>query len=201
MRVTMDAKGRLVIPAEIRAEAGLSADAPLEIRVRDGKVEIEAATTNEAAAPPMTTPSAASASAGRVSALSLVKGRAAGSSSGTTSARREGERSAKSAPALDLLIRMAIAHRRLVDLVYDDRRKLIEPHDYGERAGEARLLVYQLSGESRTSSSSGWRELRLPLITDFKVRDDTFRGGRPADRHITWDHLYARVAPSAPDAD
>ena len=123
--------------------------------------------------------------------LSLVKGHG----SGSTSARREVER-----PALDLLVRMAIGHRRLVELVYEDRRKLIEPHDYGERAGEARLLVYQLSGESRTSSSSGWRELRLARISDFKIRDDTFAGGRPADRHMAWDRLYARVAPSSPDS-
>lgn len=197
MRVTMDAKGRLVIPAEIRAEAGLSADAPLEIRVRDGKVEIEAATTDSA--PAVTSEAVAAASAGRASGLSLVKGYASGSAPDPASARRITERGSKSGPALDLLIRMAIAHRRLVDVVYDNRRKLVEPHDYGERAGEARLLVYQLSGESRTSSSSGWRELRLALITDFKVRDDTFSGGRPADRHITWDPLYARVAPSAPD--
>ena len=128
-----------------------------------------------------------------------MKGHASGSATGTASTRGEAERGSKSGPALDLLVRMAIAHRRMVDLVYDNRRKLVEPHDYGERNGEARLLVYQLSGESRTSSSTGWRELRLTLISDFRVLDETFAGGRPADRHITWDRLYARVEAATPN--
>lgn len=41
MTVTMDRAGRLVIPSEIRREAGLEPGAPLEIRLRDGVVEIE----------------------------------------------------------------------------------------------------------------------------------------------------------------
>lgn len=43
MIVTMDAAGRLVIPREIRREAGLEAGVPLEIRWREGVVEIEPA--------------------------------------------------------------------------------------------------------------------------------------------------------------
>ena len=41
MTVTMDRAGRLVIPSEIRREAGLEPGTPLEIRLRDGVVEIE----------------------------------------------------------------------------------------------------------------------------------------------------------------
>ena len=40
MTVTMDAAGRVVIPKAIRDAAGFTAGAPLEIQVRDGKVEI-----------------------------------------------------------------------------------------------------------------------------------------------------------------
>ena len=43
MTTTIDAAGRLVIPKEIRREAGLQPGMPLEVRVRDGRVEIEAA--------------------------------------------------------------------------------------------------------------------------------------------------------------
>jgi AbrB family looped-hinge helix DNA binding protein len=39
----MDSAGRLVIPGEIRREAGLKPGAPLEVRWRDGRVEIEPA--------------------------------------------------------------------------------------------------------------------------------------------------------------
>ena len=37
----MDAAGRLVIPSEIRREAGLEPNTPLEVRWRDGVIEIE----------------------------------------------------------------------------------------------------------------------------------------------------------------
>lgn len=39
--ITMDAAGRIVIPAEIRREAGLQPDTPLEVRWHDGVIEIE----------------------------------------------------------------------------------------------------------------------------------------------------------------
>ena len=41
MITTMDAAGRLVIPAEIRRDAALEPGTPLEVRCRDGVVEIE----------------------------------------------------------------------------------------------------------------------------------------------------------------
>jgi AbrB family looped-hinge helix DNA binding protein len=41
MVTTMDAAGRLVIPSEIRREAGLLPDTPLDVRWRDGVIEIE----------------------------------------------------------------------------------------------------------------------------------------------------------------
>lgn len=41
MVTTMDAAGRLVIPSEIRREASLEPGTPLEVRWRDGVIEIE----------------------------------------------------------------------------------------------------------------------------------------------------------------
>lgn len=41
MVTTMDAAGRLVIPSEIRREAGIQPNTPLEVRWRDGVIEIE----------------------------------------------------------------------------------------------------------------------------------------------------------------
>ena len=40
MTTTMDSAGRLVIPSEIRREAALEPGAPLEVRWRDGVIEI-----------------------------------------------------------------------------------------------------------------------------------------------------------------
>ncbi len=41
MTVIMDAAGRLVIPREIRREAGLEPGMPLDVRCREGVIEIE----------------------------------------------------------------------------------------------------------------------------------------------------------------
>jgi AbrB family looped-hinge helix DNA binding protein len=41
MTITMDAAGRLVIPSEIRREAGLEPGVPLNVRWREGIIEIE----------------------------------------------------------------------------------------------------------------------------------------------------------------
>ena len=41
MKTTIDDAGRLVIPKEIRREARLVPGAPLEVRWRDGRIEIE----------------------------------------------------------------------------------------------------------------------------------------------------------------
>lgn len=41
MTITMDAAGRLVIPREIRREAALEPGVPLDVRWRDGVIEIE----------------------------------------------------------------------------------------------------------------------------------------------------------------
>lgn len=43
MKITMDHAGRLVIPKEIRREAKLAPGVPLEVRWRDGRIEIEPA--------------------------------------------------------------------------------------------------------------------------------------------------------------
>lgn len=43
MQTTIDSAGRMVIPKEIRREAGLKPGTPLEVRWREGRIEIEPA--------------------------------------------------------------------------------------------------------------------------------------------------------------
>ena len=43
MNVTIDSAGRLVVPKAIRDQAELRPDMPLQIRCRDGRIEIEPA--------------------------------------------------------------------------------------------------------------------------------------------------------------
>jgi AbrB family looped-hinge helix DNA binding protein len=45
MRATIDAAGRIVVPKPLRQALGLRAGQPLEIRVGDGRLEIEIAPT------------------------------------------------------------------------------------------------------------------------------------------------------------
>jgi len=45
MKSTIDAAGRLVIPRDLRRAAGIEPGVPLELRVEDGAVVIEPATT------------------------------------------------------------------------------------------------------------------------------------------------------------
>lgn len=42
MKTSMDSAGRVVIPSAIRRQAGLRTRAPLDVRCRDGVIEIEA---------------------------------------------------------------------------------------------------------------------------------------------------------------
>ena len=46
MRSAIDAAGRVVIPKEMRERLGLRRGRPIEIRERDGRIEIEPATTS-----------------------------------------------------------------------------------------------------------------------------------------------------------
>lgn len=43
MKSTIDSAGRLVIPKDIRREAGIRPGMPLDVRVREGRIEIEPA--------------------------------------------------------------------------------------------------------------------------------------------------------------
>ncbi len=43
MKTTIDSAGRMVIPREIRQEAGIQPGMPLEIRWHEGRIEIEPA--------------------------------------------------------------------------------------------------------------------------------------------------------------
>ena len=98
--------------------------------------------------------------------------------------------------SLDYRIRYAIAHRRLVELTYQGRSRLAEPHDYGAQRGIDRLLAYQRQGPARPGMSpQGWRLFDVAKFEAFVVLDETFAGSRADhhDNHHAWDPLYARV--------
>lgn len=89
----------------------------------------------------------------------------------------------------------AIERRRLVQLRYDGKVRVVEPHDYGVQNGVVKLLVYQLKATLSHQSATGWRLLHVRRIEDLEVLDAEFPGSRGADYrdHNAWDELYARV--------
>jgi hypothetical protein len=99
---------------------------------------------------------------------------------------------------LDARIRFAIEHKRLLRIAYLDKRRVVEPHDYGVQKGQTRLFVYQRyqTAQPKGPRTEGWRMLDVPKCDSFEVLNDTFAGSRGADhqRHNDWDVLFARVS-------
>jgi hypothetical protein len=100
---------------------------------------------------------------------------------------------------LDRQLRFAIAHKRLIEVQYDGRLRVAEPHDYGVKNGSSKVLVYQLrtAGTPPDPRARGWRLLDLRKISICAVSDTTFAGSRAdaSQQHLEWDELFARVAP------
>jgi hypothetical protein len=96
--------------------------------------------------------------------------------------------------ACDASLRFAIANKRLIGFFYNSKWRIAEPHDYGIRGGGAKLLVYQVRGES-SSGVRGWKLLDMSKLEQLAVLTDTFRGTRerPHQHHMHWDELFARV--------
>ena len=95
-------------------------------------------------------------------------------------------------PVPDPQLLAAIAQKRLIGLRFKDKARVAEPHDYGIRDGREMLLAYQLSPEA------GWRWFEIERMSDLKMLDRRFAGGRavPSGKHHQWDVLFVRVGSS-----
>jgi hypothetical protein len=104
-------------------------------------------------------------------------------------------------PELDQLLRTAIERTRLLRLRYGGKDRIVEPHDYGIHNGIVKLLAYQIGGAS-SGRLPNWRWMETNLISGAELLDQTFSGGRGAesDKHHTWDKLFLRVRPAAPES-
>jgi hypothetical protein len=79
--------------------------------------------------------------------------------------------------SIDVLLRTAIERKRLVRLVYEDKPRIIEPHDYGIHNGSVKLLAFQVGGASRGQlPNRRWMEVNL--ISDVHLPDRSFPGVR-----------------------
>jgi hypothetical protein len=102
------------------------------------------------------------------------------------------------AEEVDALLRAAIEQKRLVALVYLDKRRIVEPHDYGVHNGTVKLLAYQVGGSS-SGRLPNWRWMEVNLISSLRLMERRFAGGRGSAsiQHHRWDQLFARVSPAA----
>jgi hypothetical protein len=111
----------------------------------------------------------------------------------------EGSTTVNRFASTDEQLRFAIARKQLVQLTYNGRTRIAEPHDYGVKNGTRRLLVYQLRASGATMQEQkperGWRLLEVSKIEECSVLDETFGGsrGQSSQRHIVWDELFVRV--------
>jgi hypothetical protein len=103
-------------------------------------------------------------------------------------------------PSVDELLRAAIEQKRLIELVYLDKRRVVEPHDYGVHNGSVKLLGYQVGGSS-SGRLPNWRWMEVNLILSLRLLTGTFAGGRPSPsgKHHRWDQLFLRVKPAGED--
>ena len=94
---------------------------------------------------------------------------------------------------VDELLRAAIDQKRLIGLVYLNKPRVVEPHDYGIHRGSVKL-AYQVGGAS-SRPLPNWRWMEVNSISDVRLLDQTFPGGRPtpSGKHHRWDQLFARV--------
>ena len=65
----------------------------------------------------------------------------------------------------DADFRRAIAEKRLIQLSYKGKLRVVEPHDYGIYKGVARLFVYQVRGASTAQGREG-RGWKMAATTD-----------------------------------
>lgn len=87
--------------------------------------------------------------------------------------------------------------RRLIRVLYHDKERIVEPHDYGIINGTAMLLAYQIAGSS-SRPLPNWILMKVDDIDGIAPLPGNFRGGRPTPsrKHRKWTRLFIRVKPS-----
>ena len=98
-------------------------------------------------------------------------------------------------PELHQLVYGAIERKRLIRFRYQNKERIVEPHDYGVQKGIARLLSWQIGGQSG-SRLPGWRWFDVLDMQDVEMLERSFPGNREvSDKHHQWDQIFIRVEP------
>lgn len=96
---------------------------------------------------------------------------------------------------LHKLLYGAIETKRLVRFEYQNKERIVEPHDYGIQKGIARILAWQIGGQSN-GPLPDWRKFDVSKMLEFEVLDKIFPGNRDVSgKHHQWDEIFIRVSP------
>ncbi len=76
-------------------------------------------------------------------------------------------------PNINPLLWTAIEQRRPIQLLYKNRKRVVERHDYGVDNGLVKLLGYQMGGSS-SHKLPNWRWMEEDLISDIQLQIRTF---------------------------
>lgn len=91
----------------------------------------------------------------------------------------------------------AIEQKRMVEFLYNGKKRIGEPHVYGLINNNELLLLYQTSGSSSTTQARlpEWRRLKVDKIINLKVLEEKFPGPRKQgiSRYNDWDVTHAVV--------
>jgi len=96
---------------------------------------------------------------------------------------------------LHQLLYGAIQNKRLIRFRYKRKERIVEPHDYGIQKGIARLLSWQVGGQS-SNRLPGWRWFDVADLQDVEMLENSFAGSREVSgKHRQWDQIFIRVEP------
>lgn len=95
---------------------------------------------------------------------------------------------------MEEIVKQGIRERKVVEFVYDDHQRVVEPHVYGIKNRRHGILAYQIGGSS-SSGKLDWKRFYFDKISNMKITDEGFPGPRPypSGEHSKWDTTIAIV--------
>lgn len=89
----------------------------------------------------------------------------------------------------ELEIRRAIQNKLVIEFIYSNRLRVVEPHVLGVCNGNIQVLAYQIGGQSSSGALPEWRRFDLFRISNLRVTSQAFAGRRPSPSgtHSPWD--------------
>ena len=75
------------------------------------------------------------------------------------------------------LITEAIKNKNILQFMYDDKLRIVEPHVFGTSTKEDSsdlLRAYQIMGGSNSDNDLGWRLFSIDKINDINLSENTF---------------------------